>query len=60
MAFTIKGKNGKTYTLHQSKKNANLKYFAAKKSAAGKPIDKPAGYKVVTNTATGLPMLKKK
>ena len=59
MAYTKEGKNGKVYTLHQLKKNPNLKYFSAKKSPKGKPIDKPKGFKVITNKRTGLPMLKK-
>ena len=59
MAFKVKAK-GKEYTLYQNKKNPNLRYFSSNPSKAGKPIDKPANMKVVTNKRTGLPMLKKK
>jgi len=59
MAYSM-NKNGKTYTLYQNKKNPNLRYFSSKKSSKGKAIDVPAGYKIITNKRTGLPMLKKK
>lgn len=61
MVFTAKSKKtGKTYTLFQNKKNPHLKYFSGSASKAGKAIDLPAGYKVIENKRTGLPMLKKK
>jgi len=61
MAYTVKGFNGKTYGLYQSKKYPNIRYFALKgKKTSDKPIDLPRGYKVVENKKTGLPVLKKK
>jgi len=60
MVCTVEGKNGKVYTLFQNKKNPNLKYFSGSPSKAGKPIDIPAGMKIIKNKRTGLPMLKKK
>jgi hypothetical protein len=59
MAYTVT-KKGKTYTLYENKKNPNLHYFSSGKSSAGKAIDIPSGYKVITNERTGLPLLKKK
>ena len=59
MAFSVKAKNGKTYSLYQNKKNSNLRYFSGKKSSKGKPIDVPPGMKVIENKRTGLPMLKR-
>ena len=61
MAFNVKGKNGKTYYLYQSKKFPNIRYFSLnKKLATGKAIDLPKEYKVVQNMKTGLPVLKRK
>ena len=48
------------YTLHESKKNPNLKYFAKAGNKKGKPIDLPAGYRVKVNKRTGLPFITKK
>jgi hypothetical protein len=61
MVTTVEGKEGKIYTLYQNKKNPNLRFFASKKPKPGnQKIDMPAGYKIVKNKRTGLPMLKKK
>jgi hypothetical protein len=60
MAFQVEGKNGKKYTLYESKKNPNLRYFSLNPSKAGRAIEKPPNMKVVSNPRTGLPMLKKK
>lgn len=65
MAYSVKSKkSGKTYYLHS--KNVTLRgdrkqriyYFAGK--ATKDAIDAlPAGYEVIENKKTGLPMLKK-
>ncbi len=54
MACTYKNSRGKTYYLHQRGK---LYYFSQKENGA---IELPEGFKIVENTRTGLPMLKKK
>lgn len=65
MAYSVKSKkSGKTYYLHSKEvklkgdRLQNIYYFAGE---AGKDsLDAlPAGYKVVENEKTGLPMLKK-
>ena len=57
-------KDGYTlYTIERklkSGKKMNLYFFSKKKPKRGKPIDLPAGYKVIKNKRTGLPMVKKK
>lgn len=45
---------GKTYYLHRKGK---LLFFSRRKENA---VDLPDGYKIVENTRTGLPILKKK
>jgi predicted lipoprotein with Yx(FWY)xxD motif len=50
----INKKNGTTYYLH---KKGHLFYFSKDKTDG---IDLPDGYKVIENSRTGLPMLKKK
>jgi YHS domain-containing protein len=64
MAYSYKTSKGKTYYLHSREvtlkggRKQRIYYFAGeiKKDA----LDKlPAGYKVVENKRTGLPMLKK-
>jgi YHS domain-containing protein len=65
MAFNVKSKkSGKTYFLHSKEvtlrgdRQQKIYYFAGK---AGKDaVDKlPAGYEVIENNKTGLPMLRK-
>ena len=46
-------KSSKLYYLHQK---GHLFFFSSKKEGG---IDLPKGYKVIENTKTGLPMLKK-
>ena len=66
MAFSVKSKkSGKTYYLHTKEVNltANRKqriyYFAG--TAGTNTLDAlPAGYEVMENQRTGLPMLRKK
>ncbi len=61
----ISKKSGKTYYLHlkaQERKGGgvtNLYYFGGEKKE-GAIKDLPAGYTVIENERTGLPMLKKK
>lgn len=65
MAFTHQNSKGQTYYLHQQ--DVTLKggrvqriYFFARAEKPTGGIDAmPAGYKVVENTRTGLPILKK-
>ncbi len=54
MVCSYKNSKGKIYYLH---KRGKLYYFSTKKEGA---IELPAGYVIVENTRTGLPMLKKK
>jgi len=54
MAYSYTNKKGKTYYLHQKDK---LRFFSGDPAGA---IDMPAGFSVVENERTGLPMLKKK
>ncbi|MBP7949846.1 MAG: hypothetical protein KA004_09345 [Verrucomicrobiales bacterium] len=65
MAFSVKSKkSGKEYFLHlKAQKRAdggvtNLYFFAGEKKE-GVLDALPAGYKVIENERTGLPMLKK-
>ncbi|MCD6478542.1 MAG: hypothetical protein J7L44_01500 [Candidatus Diapherotrites archaeon] len=54
MVCSYRNSKGKLYYLH---KKGKLYYFSQKAAGA---IDMPAGYEIVENTTTGLPMLKKK
>ncbi len=66
MAFSVKSKkSGKTYYLHSKEvtlkgdRKQRIYYFAGK--AGKEALDQlPAGYAVIENARTGLPMLKKK
>lgn len=66
MAYSVKSKkSGKTYYLHSKDvelvggRKQRIYYFAGK--AAKNAIDAlPAGYEVMENKRTGLPMLRKK
>lgn len=66
MAFTVKSKkSGKTYHLHTKEvvlkagRKQRIYYFAGE--AGKEAIDAlPAGYEVMENARTGLPMLRKK
>jgi len=53
MGYAHKNSKGKTYYLHSRGKL----FFFSKKPEEG--IDLPAGYTVVENSTTGLPMIKK-
>jgi YHS domain-containing protein len=66
MAYSVKSKkSGKTYFLHTKEvelaggRKQRIYYFAGKaeKNALN---DLPAGYEVMENSRTGLPMLRKK
>lgn len=65
MAYTVKSKkSGETYYLHS--RDVTLRggrkqtiYFFARQEKEGVLDDLPSGYKVVENSRTGLPMLKK-
>jgi len=64
MAFQHTNSKGQTYNLHM--KDVNLKggrvqriYFFARDVREGAVDSLPAGYKVVENSRTGLPILKK-
>ncbi|MEM4598737.1 MAG: hypothetical protein QW400_03555 [Candidatus Diapherotrites archaeon] len=54
MVCSYKNSKGVTYYLHQKGK---LYFFSRKPEGA---IDLPAGYEIVENVGTGLPMIKKK
>jgi hypothetical protein len=54
MGYEHKNSKGKTYFLHSRGKL----FFFSKEQAES--IDLPAGYDVVENPTTGLPMIKKK
>lgn len=66
MAYSVKSKkSGKTYYLHTKKvklaggREQRIYYFAGEKGPNA--LDElPAGYEVMENKRTGLPMLKKK
>ncbi len=64
MAFSVKSKkNGTEYFLHGSTAaNGKTKlFYFSKETKAEKAIDAlPEGYEVSENSATGLPILKKK
>lgn len=65
MAYSVKSKKtGDTYYLHN--RNVTLRggrqqmiYFFAREEKEGVLDDLPAGYEVIENARTGLPMLKK-
>jgi hypothetical protein len=64
MAFQHKNSKGQTYNLHM--KDVTLKggrvqriYFFARDVRPGAVDALPAGYKVIENARTGLPILKK-
>lgn len=65
MAYTVKSKKtGEDYILH--KKDVTLRggrkqtiYFFARQEKDGALDDLPAGYEVMENKRTGLPMLRK-
>ncbi|MBI2798490.1 hypothetical protein HYX70_04325 [Candidatus Saccharibacteria bacterium] len=64
MAFSHVNSKGQTYYLHQ--RDVTLKggrqqriYFFAREEKDGVIDELPAGYQVVENTRTGLPILKK-
>ena len=66
MAFSVKSKkSGKTYYLHTKEvklaggRKQRIYYFAGAKGT-GSLDDLPAGYEVMENKRTGLPMLRKK
>lgn len=66
MAFSVKSKkSGKTYYLHSKEvtlaggRKQNIFYFAGE-AAANALNALPAGYEVMENERTGLPMLRKK
>ncbi len=54
MGYSHKNKKGNTYYLH----NKGRLFFFSKEPKGG--IDLPAGYDVIENKKTGLPMLKSK
>lgn len=66
MAFSVKSKkSGKTYYLHS--KDVELKggrkqriFYFAGEASKGSLDALPAGYEVIENARTGLPMLRKK
>ncbi len=64
MAYAHTNSKGQTYYLHM--KDVNLKggrvqriYFFARDERPGAVDEMPAGYQVVENARTGLPILKK-
>lgn len=65
MAYSVQSKKtGETYYLHS--KDVTLRggrkqtiYYFARSAGAGALDDLPAGYAVMENSRTGLPMLKK-
>ena len=66
MSYSVKSKkSGKTYFLHskevtlQGNRKQNIFYFAGEKKENALP-SLPAGYEVIENERTGLPMLRKK
>ncbi|MBI4045049.1 MAG: hypothetical protein HY392_05050 [Candidatus Diapherotrites archaeon] len=59
MGYSHTNSRGNRYFLHsQVMKNGKTLYFFSKKEENGKEL--PAGYGVVENPKTGLPLLKKK
>jgi YHS domain-containing protein len=66
MAFSVKSKkSGKTYFLHSKEvtlkgdRKQKIYYFAAE-AKSNALNEMPAGYEVMENQRTGLPMLRKK
>jgi hypothetical protein len=66
MAYSVKSKkSGKTYYLHSKEvtlkggRKQRIFYFAGK-TGPGALDQLPAGYEVIENARTGLPMLRKK
>ncbi len=66
MAYSVKSKkSGKTYFLHTKEvtlagnRKQKIFYFAGEEKA-GSLNELPAGYEVMENKKTGLPMLRKK
>ncbi len=64
MAYQHTNSKGQTYILHQREvtlKGGRLQtiYFFAKEAKEGAIDELPAGYIVIENTRTGLPILKK-
>lgn len=57
--YIYKSKKGQKYYLHMSKKGNRVLYYFSKDPADALPAV-PAGYEVVENPKTGLPMLRKK
>lgn len=54
MVFSYKNSRGSVYYLHQ---NGKLLFFSKKPEGA---IELPAGFTIIENSRTGLPMVKKK
>lgn len=54
MGFSYKNKKGRTYFLHSK---GRLFFFSKEDKGS---IDLPSGFKIIENSRTGLPMLKKK
>ena len=67
MAYSVKSKkSGKTYFLHSKEvklaggRKQRIYYFAGEEKKAYALDELPAGYEVMENKRTGLPMLRKK
>lgn len=67
MAYSVKSKkSGKTYYLHSKEvklkgdRKQRIFYFAGEITPAFAVNELPAGYEVMENAKTGLPMLRKK
>ncbi len=65
MAYSTKNSKGQTYILHSKDvtlrggRKQTIYFFAREEKAEGALDEIPAGYKVIENKRTGLPMLKK-
>ncbi|MFA6529231.1 MAG: hypothetical protein WCT46_06910 [Candidatus Gracilibacteria bacterium] len=65
MALSVKNSRGETYFLHGRKvtlrggQEVQIYYFARKPKGKDEVEAMPAGYEVVENKRTGLPILKK-
>ena len=65
MAYSHTNSKGQTYHLHSKEvtlrggRKQTIYYFAKEVDSANALDEVPAGYKVVENQRTGLPMLKK-
>lgn len=65
MAYSTTNSKGQTYYLHSKEvtlrggRKQTIYYFAKQTDQANAIDEIPAGYKVVENERTGLPMLKK-